>query len=195
MARIIIVGGGCPGRRLAQRLLADGHAVRITTRDERRRADIEAIGAECWIGTPDRLLTLRGSLDRVAVACWMLAGARGQPQQLRELHTSRLQYFLTQAIDTTVRGFVYDAAPRSGARGSGAEGGGGADGGRPDGGERATVSEELLRDGAAIVRRLTEFNQIPAAVIGAGAPGASFDADAWLAEAAGAIDALLGVRA
>jgi hypothetical protein len=172
VARIIIVGGGCPGRRLAQRLLADGHAVRITTRDERRRAGIEAIGAECWIGTPDRLLTLRGSLDRVAVACWMLAGARGRPEQLRELHTSRLQYFLTQAIDTTVRGFVYDAAPRN-----------------------RDVSDETLRDGAAIVRRLTALNQIPAAVIGAGAPGASFDADAWLAEAAGAIDALLGVRA
>jgi hypothetical protein len=91
------------------RLTDGGHAVRITTRDESARGAIEATGAECWVGTPDRLATLRGALDHVTIACWLLAAARGDPDQLSALHSSRLELFLTQAIDTTVRGLVYEA--------------------------------------------------------------------------------------
>ena len=49
----------------------------MTTRTEDRRAAIEAAGAECWIGTPDRLATLRAALDGVTIACWMLGTATG----------------------------------------------------------------------------------------------------------------------
>jgi len=86
----------------------EGHAVRITTRGERGRAAIEAAGAECWIGTPDRLATLRGALENVTVLCWLLATATGLPEELSALHGSRLEFFMTQAIDTTVRGVVYE---------------------------------------------------------------------------------------
>ncbi len=185
MARVLIVGGGCPGRRLARRLVDEGHAVRITTRADAGRVAIEQSGAECWLGTPDRLATLRGALDHVTVACWLLAGARGDAEQLAALHSSRLEYFLTQAIDTTVRGFVYDATPRTGA---GEDAPGGADG--PD---TIGVAPALLADGATIVRRLTELNAIPAAVLDG--DGATFAPDAWVAEAAHAIDALLAGRA
>ena len=110
MARVLIVGGGARGRCLATQLVGDGgHAVRIVTRTESGRAAIEAAGAECLIGTPDRLLTLRGALDGVTIACWLLATARGPREQVRALHGSRLQAFLGQAIDTTMRGFVYEA--------------------------------------------------------------------------------------
>jgi len=102
------VGGGCRGRLLAAELVAEGHAVRITTRTDAGRPAIEAAGAECWLGTPARLATLRGVLDSVAVACWLLAGARGEREELQELHHERLSFFLTQLIDTTVRGFVYE---------------------------------------------------------------------------------------
>ena len=78
MARILIVGGGCRGRRLARQLVGEGHAVRITTRTEAGRAAIEATGAECWIGTPERLATLRGALESVTIVCWLLAGAGGR---------------------------------------------------------------------------------------------------------------------
>jgi hypothetical protein len=108
VARILIVGGGCRGRRLASRLVEEGHAVRVVTRTEAARATIEASGAECLIGTPDRLATLRGALDAVTVACWMLATAQGEPEQIQALHGSRLESFLEQAIDTTMRGFVYE---------------------------------------------------------------------------------------
>ncbi len=174
MARILIVGGGCPGRRLAARLLGDGHAVRVTTRAEAGRDAIEETGAECWLGTPDRLATMRGALDHVTIACWMLAGARGEREQLHALHSSRLEFFLTQAIDTTVRGFLYDASAR-------------------DGGSQA-VMPAMLAEGAGVVARVTERNAIPAAVLdasGGGDAGADWGAT-WIAAATRAIDALLG---
>jgi uncharacterized protein YbjT (DUF2867 family) len=105
----MIVGGGCRGRRLAEAMAGEGHAVRISTRSEDVRAAIEAAGAECWIGTPDRLATLRGALDGVAILCWLMGTAIGSAEELRALHDTRLRFFLTQAIDTTVRGFVYEA--------------------------------------------------------------------------------------
>jgi len=108
-----MVGGGCRGRQLAEAAVALGHAVRITTRSEAGRGAIEAAGAECWIGTPERLATLRGVLDAVAIACWTLGSARGPEAALRELYGPRLESFLTQVIDSTVRGFVYEASGTS----------------------------------------------------------------------------------
>lgn len=165
MARILIVGGGCRARRLAAGLVGeDRHAVRIVTRAESGRSAIEASGAECLIGTPDRLATLHGALDGVTIACWMLATARGPREQLQALHGPRLEAFLGQAIDTTVRGFLYEAP----------DAGGDADGATE--GERA-------------VRAITSRNAIPVAFVRAD-PG---DLDAWLADAREAVDALLGL--
>jgi len=175
VARILIVGGGCRGRRLAEQMAEQGHAVRMTTRREVGRAAIEATGAECWIGTPDRLATLRGALENVTVACWMLAGARGSEQELAALHRSRLEFFLSQAIDTTARGLIYDAWPVE------AE--------SPDGQESRRPSPELLAEGARTFRSLTELNAIPAVVLGG--PGGPEDA-AWIAAACDAVAALLG---
>lgn len=110
MARVLILGGGCRGRRLAERLIhSDGHAVRITTRTESGRAAIEQLGAQCAVGDPGRLATLSGVLDGVTVACWLLATASGPAANVRALHGPRLRAFLGQAIDSTVRGFLYEA--------------------------------------------------------------------------------------
>jgi hypothetical protein len=140
VARILIVGGGCRGRTLASELIADRHAVRITTRTEAGRGAIEALGAECWIGTPDRLATMHAVLDSVTLVCWLLGTASGGEDELAALHGTRLDFFLTRAIDTTVRGVIYEA------------------GGSPAG---------LLRDGALRARALAEHNAIPVAVLDA----------------------------
>jgi uncharacterized protein YbjT (DUF2867 family) len=162
VARILIVGGGCRGRQLASRLTSEGHAVRVTTRSESGRAAIEASGAECWIGTPDRLATLRSALENVTIVCWLLASAVGTSEQLRALHGPRLEFFASQTIDTTVRGFVYEAAG-------------------------STVPADVLEDGVAALRSLGERNAIPLAFL-RGDPG---EPAAWVAHACAAVDSLL----
>ena len=162
MARILIVGGGCRGRKLASELGGEGHAVRITTRTEEGRAPIEASGAECWIGTPDRLATLRAALESVTIVCWLLGSATGPPEQVRALHGPRLEFFATQAIDSTVRGFVYEARGTS-------------------------TPAEVLRDGVQVVRRVAQLNAIPLALLTADPS----DAGAWCEDARGAVGSLL----
>ena len=82
------------------------------------------------------------------------------------LHSSRLSCFLVQAIDTTVRGFVYEAA---GAR----------------------VPCEVLAAGERTVRELGARNAIPVAILGE----EPTDTGTWLAGARGALAARLGRRA
>jgi hypothetical protein len=164
VARILMIGGGNRGRVLAGELVAIGHAVRITTREEAGRAAIEAAGAECWIGTPDRIATLRYALDGVTLACWLLGNGCGAPESLRELHGSRLEFFCHQVIDTTVRGLLYEGA--------------------------GSVPADVLADGRAIVERAASFNAIPLAVLEADPA----DLDAWRGEAHAAVGALLGQR-
>jgi hypothetical protein len=162
VARILIVAGGCRGRRLGSEMVGEGHAVRITTRTEAGRAAIEASGAECWIGAPDRLATLRGALENVTIACWLLASATGESAQVRALHASRLEFFLTQAIDTTVRGFLYEASG-------------------------VIVPRDAFAEGARIVRAIGERNAIPVVFLTANPE----DSEAWLLAASAAIDSLL----
>ncbi len=116
--------------------------MRITTRSESGRAAIEDAGAECWVGTPARLATLRGALDGVAIACWLLAHAEGSAEELLELQRERLEFFLTQMIDSTVRGFVLE-------RGVGET-------------PASAVAEE-------VARRVTARNAIPLELLGADA--------------------------
>jgi hypothetical protein len=140
--------------------------VRITTRTEAGREAIEAAGAECWIGTPDRLATLRGSLENVTIACWLLACASGEAAELEALFTTRLELFLTQAIDTTVRGLLYEGSVVSG----------------------TGVPRELLAGGERIVRAAATRNAIPFRCLTAVPP----EGGAWLRAAHQEIRSLLG---
>jgi hypothetical protein len=141
----------------------EGHAARIVTRSQARRAEIEAVGAECWIGTPDRLGTLHTALENVTIVCWLLGTASGPPEQLRALHGRRLEFFLGQMIDTTVRGFVYEAAG-------------------------AGVPAQTLAEGSRIVTELTTRNSIPASILTTDPA----DVEGWLRGARAAISSLLG---
>ncbi len=118
------------------------------------------------IGTPDRLASLRGALDGVTIACWMLATAEGDAARVRALHGSRLESFLGQAIDTTMRGFVYEAGGLAPVR-------------------------EALSEGERIVRTVAERNAIPTAIIRA---DVAADPQTWQVEAWAAISGLLEGR-
>ena len=136
--------------------------MRVSTRTEAGRAAIEQTGAECWVGTPDRLASMRGVTDSVAVACWLTGSVSGDEALVRELHTLRLRFFLTQLIDTTVRGFVYEA------RGAG-------------------TPQDVLAEGEEIAREITERNAIPAAFLRADPT----DVPGWITAARAAIDSFL----
>lgn len=161
VARILIIAGGARGRALAGDLAGEGHAVRITTREPARRAEIEATGAECWIGTPDRIATLRYALDGVTLACWLLGTACGEPASLHALFGTRLEFFINQTIDTTVRGLIYEAA--------------------------GSVDLATLAAGRALISERAAYNAIPLAVLDADPR----DPEAWAAQARAAIAGLL----
>lgn len=101
--RVLLVGGGCRGLELTRVLAAEGHAVRVVTRREERRAEIEGAGGECWIGDPDRIGTLRYALANVTVLLWALGTVPDEA-----LHGSRLEMMLERTVDTMVRGMVYE---------------------------------------------------------------------------------------
>src|SRR5215218_8414821 len=159
-----MVGGGCRGLALARDLVAEGHAVRAVTRRPEARAQIEAAGAECWIGDPDVIGTLRYALDNVTVLLWLLGAARGPADRVAALHGSRLRMMLEKTTDTTVRGVVYEAA--------------------------GTVDPAVLAAGVDEVRLAQRTNEIPYALLEVDRA----DRAAWLQGARAAIDALLGAR-
>jgi uncharacterized protein YbjT (DUF2867 family) len=161
LARILIIAGGARGRALAAGLLEDGHTVRITTREAGGCPAIEAVGAQCWIGTPDRIATLRYALDGVTLVCWLLGTACGESAALRALYGTRLEFFINQTIDTTVRGLLYESA--------------------------GSVDAALLAAGRALISERAAYNAIPLAVLDADPR----DLEAWTAQARGAIAGLL----
>jgi hypothetical protein len=162
VARLLIVGGGCRGLQLARDAHQQGHAARVVTRAEGRRGSIEAAGAECWIGDPDRLGTLRGALEGVTIACWLLGSATGPEEQLRALHGARLRAFVGHVVDTTVRGFLYEAAGSS-------------------------VPADALVEGERIVCETARENSIPLVLLRAD-PG---DVPLWLTQARAAVASML----
>jgi hypothetical protein len=163
MARILILGGEDRGVRLARRLLAEGHAVRVASGETDRREQIEAAGAEHLLGTPARLATLSGALEHVTLACWLFAAGPLAPQAMAELHGSRLEQFLTSAVDSTLRGFLYEAG-------------------------RTALEPAIRERGERIVAQASVRNAIPTLTLRAD-PGQQ---EAWLAEAVTAVDRLLG---
>jgi uncharacterized protein YbjT (DUF2867 family) len=107
--RCLIIGCGCRGLMLTRELVGRGDAVRATTRDPGRLAEIEAAGAEAVLADPDRIGTVVGALEHVAAACILLGSATGSAERVDALHTTRLEMLLTKMVDTTVRGVVYEA--------------------------------------------------------------------------------------
>ena len=137
MARVLIVGCGGRGRALARELVAAGHAVRGTTRDPAQVAAITAMGAEGYVGDPDRIATLMEAIAGVTVVAWLLGSAGGE--RAAELHAGRLRMLCEKLVDTPVRGLLYEGA--------------------------GTLPDEVLAGGAGIVRAAAVTWNIPVEVL------------------------------
>jgi nucleoside-diphosphate-sugar epimerase len=110
LARALIIGCGCRGRKLGERLLAAGWAVRGTSRSEQGLTAIEAAGIESALADPDRVGTVLELVGDVAVVFHLLGSADGEPEAVAAIHGPRLERLMERLVDTPVRGVVYEAA-------------------------------------------------------------------------------------
>ncbi len=135
MARALIVGCGCRGRELGGQLLAEGWAVRGTSRREEGLAAIEAAGIEAALADPERPSTLLELVGDVTAVYWLLGSAVGTPGEIEAIHGPRLERFLERLVETPVRRFVYEA--------------------------EGSVDPAILKGGTATVRAASERWRIP----------------------------------
>jgi uncharacterized protein YbjT (DUF2867 family) len=140
VARALIVGCGCRGRELGERLLAEGWQVRGTSRREQGLGAIEAAGLEPALADPEDPGTLLDLVGDVATVYWLLGSAGGPAENLEAIHGPRLERFLERLVETPVRRFVYEAA--------------------------GSVDPTILEQGSSIVRAAGEGWRIPVDVVG-----------------------------
>jgi uncharacterized protein YbjT (DUF2867 family) len=139
VARALIVGCGCRGRLLGERLLGEGWQVRGTSRSELDLALIEAAGIEPALADPERPSTVLELVGDVTVVCWLLGSAQGEPEEVAAIHGVRLERILERLVETPVRGFVYEVS--------------------------GSVDRVILKRGSSIVRAARERWRIPIAVV------------------------------
>jgi uncharacterized protein YbjT (DUF2867 family) len=135
----LIVGCGCRGRALGEELLADGWAVRGTSRRQQGLAAIEAAGIEPALADPEQPATLLDLVGDVAVVHWLLGSASGAPENIEAIHGSRLERFLERLVETPVRRFVYEGV--------------------------GSVDPAILERGATIVEKAGRTWQIPVEIL------------------------------
>jgi NAD(P)-dependent dehydrogenase (short-subunit alcohol dehydrogenase family) len=108
VARALIVGCGCRGREMGGRLLADGWAVRGTSRREEGLAAIEAAGIEPALADPDRPGTILDLVADVTVLVLLLGSATASEEELEAIHGPRLERLMEHLVETPVRGVLYE---------------------------------------------------------------------------------------
>jgi hypothetical protein len=113
VARALIVGCGCRGRRLGAGLRDAGWLVRGTTRRQEELAEIEAAGLEPALADPDLIGEVLELVADVTLVFWLMGTAAGDPVPVADLHGARLERLLEELVDTPVRGIVYEGAGRA----------------------------------------------------------------------------------
>ncbi len=146
MARALLVGCGCHGRELGRALLAEGWAVRGTSRREDGLAAIGSAGIEPAIADPDRVGTVLDHVGDVTVVAWLLGSASGTADEVRAANELRLGSLLEKLVDTPVRGFVFEGA--------------------------GSADPQVLAAGAELVERAGRTWMIPVRVVSAERDGA-----------------------
>src|SRR5215475_2192794 len=108
VTQALIIGCGCRGREPGKRLLADGWAVRGTSRREEGLAAIEATGIEPALADPDQPGTILELVNDVAVLVLLLGSVTGSDEEVAAIHGRRLERLMEHLVETPVRGVVYE---------------------------------------------------------------------------------------
>jgi uncharacterized protein YbjT (DUF2867 family) len=108
MARALIVGCGCRGRELGERLLAEGWAVRGTSRRDEGLGAIEAAGIEPALADPERPGSILELVNDVAILVLLLGSVDGSAEELAAIHGPRLERLMEHLVETPVRGVLYE---------------------------------------------------------------------------------------
>jgi uncharacterized protein YbjT (DUF2867 family) len=140
LARALIVGCGCRGRQLGERLLEQGWEVRGTSRREDGLETIASAGIEAALADPLQPGTLLELVGDVTAVYWLLGSATGSAENVEAIHGTRLERFLERLVETPVRRFVYEAA--------------------------GSVDTAVLEQGASAVRQAAQTWRIPVEVVG-----------------------------
>jgi uncharacterized protein YbjT (DUF2867 family) len=140
LARALIVGCGCRGRKLGGELLAAGWQVRGTSRSEQGLERIGAAGIEPARADPGRPGTVLELVGDVTAIVWLLGSAQGSDEELAAIHGPSLERLFERIVETPVRRFVYEA--------------------------EGDVADAILANGAEIARAAAERWRIPVALAG-----------------------------
>jgi nucleoside-diphosphate-sugar epimerase len=108
VARALIVGCGCRGRELGERLLAEGWAVRGTSRRDEGLGAIEAAGIEPALADPERPGSILELVNDVAILVLLLGSAGGSGEELEAIYGPRLERLMEHLVETPVRGVLYE---------------------------------------------------------------------------------------
>jgi uncharacterized protein YbjT (DUF2867 family) len=108
VARALIVGCGCRGRFVGRQLIAEGWAVRGTSRRQEGLVAIEEAGIEAVLADPDQPGTILELVNDVAVLVLLLGSATGSEEELAAIHGPRLERLMERLVETPVRGVVYE---------------------------------------------------------------------------------------
>ena len=110
MAQILIIGCGYRGKRLAQRLIKDGHRVRGLTRSADHAAALARLGVEPHVGDVTLPETLRGIGDNVTAVYHLMGSMGGNDEQLQKLHVDGTRHVLAALSGLPLTRYVYESS-------------------------------------------------------------------------------------
>ena len=110
MKTILIVGCGYRGKRLAQRLMAEGHNVRGMTRSADRAIGFVTLGIDPVIADVTKPDTLRDIGKGVSAVYHLMGSMNGDDAQLHALHVEGTRNLLDALQGCTLTRYVYESS-------------------------------------------------------------------------------------